>query len=156
MPYTIENLINNLTEYGLNPKSFATNQNNLLVPCMTDSNFQFRLSGKVTEKVILLSTEHLVGSLETGSLPFYLQAMDTTNGVKIFINPNEVLNRDNNWILEMGFEVFTETFNKEDFFLRLDLFFYNVDKLLSLALDEEIITINVLSENPNACTADQV
>lgn len=156
MPYFTQNLIDDLTEFGLDPNRFIVQQNDILIACLTQSNFQFRLSGKVTEKVILISTEKLIGSLETGSLPFYLQAMDSINGAKIYINPNEKLNRDNNWILEMGFEIFTETYTKEDFFLRLDLLFYNIDKLLTFAVDEEIVTINVLSQNPNACTAEQV
>ncbi len=156
MPYSIQNLIDDLTQFGLNSQSFVLNQNKIQVPSVTDSNFQFRLTFEVTEKIILVSTTRLIGSLETGSLPFYLQAMDTINGTKIFINPNDSLNRDNNWILEMGFEMFTETFHQNDFFLRLDMLFYNIDKLLTLALDEEIVTINVLAQNPNACTAEQV
>ena len=156
MPYSIPILINDLTQYGLNPDSFVVSQDQVFIPCNSDSNFQFRLSCQVTEKVILISTTRLIGSLETGSLPFYLQASDSCSGVKIFINPKDELNRDNNWILEMGFELFLETYTQEDFFLRLDLLFYNIDKMLNLALDEEIISINVLAQNPNSCTSEQV
>jgi hypothetical protein len=156
MPYTIQNLINDFQDYGLNPNSFVVNENNLLIPCVSDSNYQFRLTGKVTEKVILISTEKLIGSVETGYLPFYLQVLDTCNGVKLFINPNEKLNRDNNWILEIGFEIFPETYSQNDLFLRLDLLFHNIDKIITAALDDEIVSINVLANNPNACTAEQV
>jgi len=156
MPYTIQNLITDFSNYGLNPNSFVVNENSLLIPCVSDSNYQFRLTAKVTKNVVLISTERLIGSVETGYLPFYLQVLDTCNGVKLFINPKEKLNRDNNWILEMGFEIFPETYNQNDFFVRMDLLFHGIDRIITAALDDEIVSINVLANNPEACTAEQI
>jgi len=117
MSYYIQNLSNDLVEYGLNDESFVVSKD---------------------------------------SLPFYLQAMDMINGVKIFINQKQKLNRGGNWILEMGFEFFTETYTKKDFFLRLDLLFYGIDKILNFGLEKETISISVLAENANACNAQQL
>jgi hypothetical protein len=135
-------LVEEFKNYGFASETFVfDSDDSLFFPMLTEDGYAVAIFATIDENWIKISTNELIKNTKQTNLSKFLEYNNKLKCSKLFIKGIETANPDVHYI-DLGFEMFLDSYTQEYFFSLVDFLFLAIDKVAQYGANDGILKVS--------------